>query len=383
MKTTTVFAHTIKAFNDGYRRIINMGGTSAGKTVATLQLLYTIAEKRSEKGVSISVVSESLPHLKIGAIREFENILKSIGKYNPLNISYQTYHFGNSLIEFFSADESKATGPHRNILYLNECNNISYSIVKELEQRTDDRIFYDFNPVTDFWISDKVFTLPQSEYSLIKSNFYNNEELNPVLKKELEYRATIDPNFKKVHVDVQFGRAEGLIFTNWRLCDYLPQTDKRSLGMDFGFTNDPTTLVEVRLQDGELWVNEIIYEKGLTNLDIAGYIKAEELQNRMIIADAAEPKSIEELHRMGIKIKAATKGSDSIRQGLNALQRYRINITKSSINTIKEFRNYKWKQDKNGEFLNEPIDHSNHSLDAIRYSMESFGKQITAAKYSF
>ncbi len=384
MKTTSVHKRNSKAFDEGYRRIVNIGGTSSGKTFSILQLLLSIATR--ENNVSISVVSETLPHLKLGAIKDFETILKADDIYNTVNINQteHRYYFNDSYIEFFSADQpGKVTGPRRDILYFNEVINIPYSVVEAAEIRTNDTIFYDFNPYYNFWITDKVMALPDSEVKIIKSNYLDNEYLNVKVKKDIELRAAHDPAFKKVHIDVEFGRQEGLIFTNWRLCDYLPQTDKRSLGMDFGFTNDPTTLIEVRLQDGELWVNEIIYEKGLTNLDIAGYIKAEELQSRMIIADAAEPKSIEELHRMGIKIKAATKGSDSIRQGLNALQRYRINITKGSINTIKEFRNYKWKQDKNGEFLNEPIDHSNHSLDAIRYSMEAFGKQITAAKYSF
>lgn len=385
MKTTIVFSKAITAFNQGARRIVSMGGTGASKSYSFLQLLLIIALKRQNTGVSISCVSETLPHLKLGIIRDFESILKYEGLYNEANINKtdHTYYFGKSYIEFFASDSGKATGPRRNILYLNECNNISYTIVQELEQRTDETILYDFNPTTDFWISEKVFMLPSSEYVLIKSNYLDNSELKPSIAKDIEYRASVDPNYKRVHIDVEFGMTLGLIFTNWRMCDRMPSSDRQSWGLDFGFTNDPSVLVNLRLNEGELWWNELLYQTGMTNPDIAEFIKGEELSRVQIIADSAEPKSIEELHRLGISIKGAVKGPDSVRHAIDAIKRYRINITKRSVNTIREFRSYKWKQDKDGNYLQQPVDYLNHSIDAGLYANQAFQVPVGRAKFSF
>lgn len=348
-------------------------------------LLY-IAMKRGGSGVAISVVSETLPHLRLGAMRDFEKILKGEGLYDEsrINRADHLYRFGKSYIEFFSADSGKATGPRRNILYLNECNNIPYTTVEELEQRTDELLFYDFNPTADFWITSKVFTMPANEVTIIKSNYLDNQFLSPAIVREIQYKASVNENYKRIHVDVEFGVSEGLIFTNWRLCDRMPETDKRSMGADFGFTNDPTTLIDIRVQGGELWLNECLYRTGMTNPEIANFIKEEELLGRSIIGDSSEPKSIEELSRMGIKIRGANKGPDSVRKGIDWMKSFtHINITKRSVNLIKEFRNYKWKADRNGALLNEPIDIFNHGIDAVRYGGETFQKPVAEAKYSF
>jgi len=216
MNPTIVFEKNLKAFNKGIRRIINMGGSSSSKTISILELLLLIAQKRKDKGVLISVGSESLPHLKLGAIRDFNNILKREGIYNEDNIDLGThaYHFGDSVIEFFSADVSKASGPRRDILYLNECNNIPYTVVEQLEMRTNEVIFYDFNPVIEFWIKDETMNLPESEWTLIKSNYKDNKHLPKAILHEIEMQAERDPNFKRIHVDVEYGSYKGLIFPN-------------------------------------------------------------------------------------------------------------------------------------------------------------------------
>lgn len=384
MRTTNVFKKNLLAYNSGVRRIVNQGGTSSSKTFSIIQLLIEIAKRK--ENISISVVSESLPHLKKGAIKDFEKILKENHWFNEENYNRteHKYNFGTSYIEFFSADSpGKATGPRRDILYLNECNNIAYRIVEQLEIRTADTIFYDYNPTADFWISDKVFMLPANEFKLIKSNYLDNDELPQAIANDLQLKASLDPNFKKVHVDVEFGILEGLILTDWGFCDLMPVTDKQSHGLDFGFSNDPTTLMDIKINNGQLWVNELLYQTGMTNPDIVNFIKEEELQKKGIIADSAEPKSIEEISRAGVIIKGAVKSPDSVRQGIDHMKRYRINITKRSINTIKEFRNYQWKKDKNGVLQNEPIDYFNHSIDAIRYALQKFHAPVGRAKFNW
>lgn len=387
MKTTTVFKKTITAFNTGVRRIVNMGGTSSSKSFSGLQLLLLIAQKRDN--ASISVVSETLPHLKLGVIRDFENILKADGLYNEENINRtdHTYHFGTSYIEFFAADQGKATGPRRNILYLNECNNISYTIVSELEQRTDQVIFYDFNPTAEFWIIDKVFALPANEYSLIKSNYRDNEYLAESIRKEIELKASISENFKRIHIDVEFGNYEGIIYSDWKMCDEMPSSNKRAYGMDFGFTNDPTVLVDVRYQDGQLWADLLLHKKGLTPEALNSEFKTIGIDGKVeIIADNNEPRMIDYLFRKGYNIKPTIKGGDSVHMGIELVKQVPINITKRSVEMIREIRGYKFKQDKNGQFLNEPASgQSDHALDALRYAAQLLlsHNKIQPAKWNF
>lgn len=387
MKTTTVFKKTIMAFNSGVRRIVNMGGTSSSKTYSNLQLLLLIAQKRDN--CSISVVSETLPHLKLGAIRDFESILKADGLYNEAHINRtdHTYHFGSSYIEFFAADQGKATGPRRNILYLNECNNIPYTIVSELEQRTDQTIFYDFNPSAEFWILDKVFALPSQEYSLIKSNYKDNEYLSESIRREVELKASISENFKRIHIDVEFGNYEGIIFPDWKMCDTMPDSNKRAYGMDFGFTNDPTTLVDVRYQDGQLWADLLLCKTGLSPEGINDEFKGISPDRRFeIIADNNEPRMIDYLFRKGYNIKPTIKGPDSIRIGIELIKQVPLNITKRSVELIREVRGYKFKQDKNGVFLNEPASgQSDHAIDALRYGGQPLlsSNKIRPAKWNF
>ena len=259
--------------------------------------------------------------MKLGVIRDFETILKNDGLYNEKNINKTDlkYFFGNNYIQFFSADApGKVTGPRRDILYLNECSAIPYNIVSEMEMRTAECIFYDFNPVADFWISEKVLNLPANEFELIKSNYKDNHLLPASIISDIELKAARDPNFKKVHVDCEFGSYEGLIFTKFNLVDEMPPTLREVYGLDFGFTNDPTAIVDVRFNDGQLWLDEVIYRTQMTNQDIIQFYKT--IDNKKIIADSSEPKSIEEIRRSGINIEGAIKGSDSIRRGIDLMQ---------------------------------------------------------------
>lgn len=370
MKTTLVFEKNITAFNRKVRRIVNQGGTSSSKSYSILQLLLLIALKRT-RPTTIHICSETLPHLKLGVIRDFETILKNDGLFNEKNINKTDlkYFFGQNYIQFFSADApGKVTGPRRDILYLNECSAIPYNIVSEMEMRTAECIFYDFNPVADFWISEKVLNLPANEFELIKSNYKDNHLLPASIISDIELKASRDPNFKKVHVDCEFGSYEGLIFEAFNLVDEIPATDRCYRGLDFGFTNDPTAIIDVYFQNGELWLDELIYRTAMTNQDIINFLKSQPPQR--IIADSSEPKSIEEIRRSGLGIEGAVKGADSVRRGIDLMKSYKLNVTKRSINLIKELRSYKWSMDRAGNQLNVPIDFNNHGIDSARYAVE-------------
>lgn len=367
MKTTSVFAKNIEAYNKGYRYLCNKGSTRSSKTYSLSQLLYLIA-RQSKKPLLISVVSETMPHLKRGCIRDFQNMLQEEGVWRDKswNATDKVYKVGKSKIEFFSADSpDKVRGPARDILFCNECNNIPYETIRQLAVRTRKTIFLDYNPVEEFWIDSEI--LPRQDAILIHSTYKDNEYLSDEQVKEIEANKH-DINWWNVYGLGITGSREGLCIKEWEQVEELPKTYKgRWLGIDFGFTNDPTGIVDVYLSNGELWLDEVTYDRGLTNPKIAQLIKGLKLSHLTAVCDSAEPKSIQELKDAGIKAEESYKGKDSIKNGIDTLNRYRIHVTKRSVNLIKELRTYKYKQDANGKYTNEPIDKFNHLIDPVRY----------------
>jgi phage terminase large subunit len=355
------------------RKKVIQGGTSAGKTFGILPVLIDLATKTDR--LEISVVSESIPHLRRGAMKDFIKIMMETGRYidSGWNRSLLTYNFVNgSYIEFFSADqEGRLRGARRNILYVNEANNVPFDAYHQLAIRTSNEIYLDFNPTAQFWAHTEVLQEPDSELLIL--TYKDNEALpanvlqdfnNAIVKAE-----TSDywKNWVRVYVNGEIGSLQGVIFSNWNQCDKMPETWKwKAYGIDWGFTNDPTAVVEVCEFDGKLWINEILYEKGLTNADIAD--KLDGFRGQEFIADSAEPKSIEDIRRRGFRIRPCDKGRDSVRSGIDKLQQYQLMITSGSTNIIKEVRGYSWATDRTGKETGEPIDNMNHAWDAIRYT---------------
>lgn len=357
------------------RKKIVQGGTSAGKTFGILPILIDKACKVPH--LEISVVSETIPHLRRGAIKDFLKIMEWTGRYIDANWNRTllTYRFANgSFIEFFSAEqESKLRGARRHILYINEANNISFESYHQLAIRTSEEIWVDFNPTSEFWAHTELLKDDDSQHIIL--TYKDNEALSESIIKEIESAqekgksSNYWSNWWKVYGLGEIGSLQGVVFDNWKQVDRVPMDAKLlGYGMDFGYTNDPTTLTAVWMMNNELYLDELLYQTNLNNNEIGARMKALNIVRPYeIVCDSAEPKSINELRLQGFNTTPAVKGPDSISVGIDILKRYQMNVTKNSTNLIKELRAYQWETDKDGKRTGKPVSHSNHAIDGIRY----------------
>lgn len=360
---------TIAALLDGRHSIIvNYGGTRSGKTYAILQLIYFLACS-GNRGKIISIVSESFPHLKRGCMREFALIAESFeGKgLAGFNRSDNIYSFrSGSIVEFFSADNAgKVHGPQRDILFVNECNRLPYETVRQLMIRTSGVKLFDYNPVSSFWINDKI--LNRGDVAVIHSTYLDNRHLSAEQVAEIESNRA-DENWWRVYGLGLEGRLDGLVFPDFEQVD-APIGRLLGYGVDFGFTNDHTAVVALYVDGKSICLDEVVYATGLTTSDLSGLLKDAGLRLRhdVLVCDSARPDSIEELYRYGWNAKPCRKGKDSVIAGINAIKRHTLKLTKRSVNMIKELRNYTWECDKEGKPTNKPVDRFNHAIDAARY----------------
>ena len=366
IQATTVFQ---KNWETKTRFVVNIGGSRSTKTYSILQLLIVKALESVEPLV-ISIVRKSLPSLRISVMRDFLDILKQLDLYNSENHNKteNTYLLNNALIEFFSIDDAqKRRGTKRDILFVNEVNELTWEDFFQLNIRTTQQVFMDFNPSETFWYNDQIQS--RDDVTIIHSTYKDNPYLNEDQVNEIERLQHTDLQYYQIYALGEFAGQVDLIYT------YIPVDDIPTfgaklvaLGLDWGYSNDPTALLEVWLWNDAIYFNELLYRPGLTNQDIINELNELGVDRYVeIIADSAEPKSIEEIRRAGFNIKPATKGPDSIMNGIDILKRHRIHVTKQSTNIIKELNGYKWVTDKDGNKLNKPIDMFNHALDAARY----------------
>jgi phage terminase large subunit len=347
------------------------GGTSAGKTIGIIQVLIDLAQRDTTPTLT-SITSESLPHLKRGAMRDFLMIMQEHkyfkdARWNKSDFTY-TFETG-SKIEFFSTDQpDKVRGPRRDRWFGNEINHIALETAEQMEVRTKDFIIWDWNPTNEFWFYTDILGKRDDVDHLILT-YRDNEALDREIVKSIESRKN-RKGWWQVYGEGMLGEVEGKIYKDWQIIDSIPfEARLERFGLDFGYSNDPSSLVAVYKYNGGYILDEIIFQKGLSNKQLADTILNQE--QALVIADSAEPKSIDEIKSYGVNIIPTLKGKDSVCNGIQMVQDQRISVTKRSVNIIHEYRNYLWLTDKNGKILNEPEHTFSHSMDAIRYALTS------------
>ena len=349
------------------------GGSSAGKTISILILLIDKCIKTP--GLEVSVVSESIPHLRRGCVKDFLKIMKETGRYIPTNYNKTLlrYEFTNgSYIEFFSADsEEKLRGGRRQILYINECNSIHYESYLQLAIRTSQDIYLDYNPSSKFWAHTEVIGQPDTDFIIL--NYKDNEALPIEVVAMLESNrekaktSTYWENWVRVYLDGEVGAIEGTIYTDYEVVDKIPEEASLiGYGLDFGYSTDPAALIAVYKYNDELVVDEIVYQTGLLNSELSNLLKTNDVTGELY-CDSAEPKSIQELKRMGHNARPVEKGRDSVNYGIQILQQKHMFVTRRSRNLLDEFSKYMWKKNRDGGYEKTPIDAYNHACDALRY----------------
>lgn len=349
------------------------GGTSASKTISILLYLIHLAQTDKKKTLT-SVVAESIPHLKRGALRDFKNIMQEHGywkdsQWNSTDSIY-TFEETRSQMEFFSTDNGdKLRGARRDRGFMNEANNNTFEAFNQLEVRTKEFFFLDWNPSNEFWFYTDVLGV-RDDVDHIILTYKDNEALSEEIVRAIEQRR-LNKAWWKVYGLGELGEVETRVYKDWKIIDEIPHEARlERYGMDFGYTNDPTAIVAVYKYNDGFILDEITFQKGLSNKQIAD-ILLNQIQS-LVIADSAEPKSIDEIRSHGVNIIGANKGQGSVNQGIQFVQDQRISVTKRSLNIIKEYRNYLWTTDKDGKIINKPESGFDHSLDAVRYALESY-----------
>ena len=380
--------NTSKTYRDieGSKRIcILQGGTRSSKSYSALQ--WILVKALTEPNMVFSIVRKSFPSMRVSIMRDWVGILKGLEIWDDNNWSAteHIYQFDNgSIVEFMSIDSSeKRKGSARDYLFVDEANELSREDWFQLFIRTRKKSIIAYNPSfgTTNYIFTEIHTHPEAD--LFISTYKDNPFLEKQLVEEIERLQFINPEYYKIYGLGLPGNNVGTIFSI-NIVDAIPdEAEFVAFGMDYGFSVDPSTLVCIAKLDKDLYIDEFLYKKGMVTSDIIAELKRLDIGRNEIWGDSSEPRLIEEIYRSGFNIKPVKKGKDSVRLGIDLMQQYRLNVTKRSMNTIKEFSEYVWMVDKNGNFENIPVDYSNHSIDAIRYVvMERLNaKKIRAGQY--
>ena len=378
METTRVFDEIAKAYRDGYRGVDSRGGTRSTKTYSALQFLVFLAVGLARKLV-ISVVSETLPHLKKGAIRDFERILQDEGiiggslrddaRWNATDCFF-TFASG-TIIEFFSADApGKVHGPSRDILFINEGQNIRWETANQLMIRTREFVIVDYNPTHEFWAHTEL--APDPRFKQIVSTYKDNRFLTQAQIEDIE-KGKKNANWWRVYGLGLTGQLEGVIY-QFEQIDRMPDSPGlvRIGGLDYGFTNSKTAGVDILadVRRKKLYLDEMFYGSGMHNFDIIANLNAHGFPKKgpRLYADCAEPKANSEIKLAGFNVWPSDKGKEITFQ-ISFIQGWEIYVTKTSTNIIHEFRNYLWDTDRDGNRLNHPIKDYDHAMDAFRYGV--------------
>jgi len=380
IQTNKVYKHLIRS---NKKIIIEQGGTRSGKTYnILLWIIFEYCTKNSNK--TVTICRKTFPSLRASVMRDFLNILKQYRIYREElhNKSNSEYKLFNNLVEFISLDQpQKVRGRKRDILFINEANELYFEDWQQLIFRTNGRIILDYNPSDEYhWIYDKV--IPREDSDFYRTTYLDNPFLEQTIKQEIEMLKETDEQYWQIYGLGLKGTSKATIFKYYE-CNLIPEDAKFiAYGADAGYSNDPSTLVSVYQKDHNLYIKEHLYQTMMTTHDIHNKFKEIGITKQQIYLDSAEPRLIDELRRMGWNVRPSLKGKDSINAGIDLLKRYKLNITSSSNNAIQEFRNYKWKEDKTGKLTNIPEDKNNHIIDAIRYATYSILSRPNFGRYA-
>ncbi len=360
------------------------GGTRASKTISILMFLIAKAQEDCDRKTLqkfptlTSIVSESVPHLKRGVIRDFKKIMQEHGYWKDASWNGTDFIYTfetSSQIEFFSADNGdKLRGAGRDRLFINEANNVTFDAFEQLEVRTKEFIILDWNPSEEFWWYTQIKP-NRDDWDELTLTYLDNEALDPNIVNSIEQRKR-NPSWWRVYGLGLLGEIEGRIYTNWAVIPTLPHEARlERYGLDFGYTNDPSAIIAVYYYNGGYILDEVLYANGMSNKQLADTFK--DIPKALIIADSAEPKSIDEIKAFQINIQPTFKGRDSVRNGIQMVQGEKISVTSRSVNLLDEYRSYLWRTDKDGKFLqpNTPETDSDHAMDALRYALVSIIKK--------
>jgi phage terminase large subunit len=380
LKTNQVFKHLETSTA---KIVVEQGGTRSGKTYnIILWIIFSYCQKN--EGKIITICRKTYPALRGTVMRDFLTILKDHEIYSEEDHSKTAseYKLNGNTIEFISLDmPQKIRGRKRDLLFANEANELNFEDWQQLLFRTNEKVIIDFNPSEEFhWIYDHV--LPRKDVEFFQTTYKDNPFLGAEIKAEIERLKEIDENYWRVYGLGERGQSRSLVYTFTTIKEIPKEAKLVSYGLDFGYSSDPTSLVRTYILGDDMYVDELLYRTGMTNQDIANEMKVLGLdRSNEVFADSAEPKSIEEIYRMGWNVKPTIKGSINI--GIDIIRRYKLHATESSFNLIKELRNYKYIEDKNGQMTNKPVDNFNHALDALRYSVVNKISQSHLGRYSF
>lgn len=375
IKGTVVLDKNVKAFaNADIRFIVNQGGTRSSKTFSLAQLFVITLMQTKNKVLTIA--RKTMPSLKTSVMRDFFEILRDQKIYDEAlhNKTEHTYRLHGNLVEFMSLDlPQKKRGAKRDYLWLNEANEFTYEDFMQLNMRTSEKVILDYNPSDEFhWIYDRV--VPRDDTVFIQSTYKDNPFLPVHLINTIEDLQNEDDNYWRIYGLGEKGQSSVTIFTKWDVIPAFPEdVDDIIYGIDFGF-NHPSVILRIGVKDArEVYIDELLYATKLTNSDLIEHLKTfipeSERATTLIKADGAEPDRIKEICDAGFNCEPARKGKGSVKDSIDVVQRFNLHITKTSPSTIKEVKGYKWRVDRDGHTLDEPVKFMDHSMDSIRYAI--------------
>ena len=380
IQTNIVYKHLA---NTDKKIVVEQGGTRSGKTYnILLWIIFNYCANNNKK--IITICRKSFPSLRATVMRDFMAILENYKCYSEQfhNKSNSEYHLFGNLVEFISLDQpQKIRGRKRDLLFVNEGNELYFEDMQQLLFRTQDRVILDFNPSDEYhWIYDKL--IPRDDCVFYKTTYLDNPFIEASIINEIERLKDTDEQYWQIYGLGERAASRSTIFKYVEV-NQIPQlAELIAYGMDFGYTNDPTTFVAVYSEGHNLYIQEHLYRTQMTTVDIHKFLKELNLTSKPIYADSAEPRLISELRAMGNNIFPSVKGRDSVNAGIDLLKRYKIHILSTSTNAISEFRNYKWKEDKSGTLTNVPDDKNNHIIDPCRYATYSILSRPNFGKYA-